>query len=104
MILIGQVPKKTKNLFLTVDFVSRGRARLAARKRNMRNNLKSAEFEVKMNFLNRLHVLDDSMMSLKELMMMVLFVYDSRGGRIREGRSNEDFIGAMTGAYDSSSR
>ena len=103
---VSQVARKSKNMFFTVDCVSRGRSRLAARKRNMRNNLDSSDFVDKMNFLNKWHDLDDSMMSLKELLMMVTIwqQYDKRGDRIREGRSSEDFIGALAGAYDSSSR
>ena len=84
---VTSVAMKSRSMFTAVDSVSRARARLAARKRNIRNNLEQEDFVNKMNFLNLWSDLDDALLSLKELLMMVtIWQQCERPGRVRDGR------------------
>ena len=84
---VTSVAMKSRSMFTAVDSVSRARARLAARKRNIRNNLEQEDFVNKMNFLNLWSDLDDALLSLKELLMMVtIWQQCERPGRVIDCR------------------
>ena len=67
---IDHIIRETKPYPLAVDMVARCKYKLAARKRNLQNNVEEEDFELKMNFLNRFVDLDTGLTALKELLMM----------------------------------
>ena len=85
---IEHIIKESKPYHQVVDMVARCKYKLAARKRNLQNNVEEEDYELKMNFLNRSVDLDMGLTALKELLMMkTIWQHYNMRSRLREGGS-----------------